>query len=80
MQGQDIHVNIDPLEMLAPLIAAQLTNILYTKALLRQLEGKPVTNFMDAEFLDNVITNWTTTWEVLVSVIEERKKQRPSNA
>jgi hypothetical protein len=76
MTDQHVNVDIDSLELLAPLVAAQLVNATYSNALLRQMRGEATdTPEVVEKMSHDVIELWGALWESLTPLIQERRKR-----
>ncbi len=65
MPDQQIHVNINQMEILAPVVAAQLTTAVFTSAVLDQLRGAKIDDLYSDVAINRVLDVWMAFWKAL---------------
>lgn len=73
---QTVDLNIDRMEMLAPVVAAQLTTAFYVNAVLRHLQGEKAENLFTDEALMEVNNRWVDILKQLDAIVQENAKKR----
>ena len=77
MDAQNVNLNVNSIDLLSPVVAAQLVNAYYTALLLKARSGADITPEIEQEVWRNVIRRWSDVMPAIRGSINPLFTEKP---